>query len=110
MSLALITLFTFSKIAFNEYEDNKNRYRLAAMAGLILLSTSCVNKFLPEDLDSFDQDAGFTQLVYKPKLGRTTVYTDNYNTANSTLPLTFEITSITNKDGSPAPELTQSFR
>lgn len=90
----------------------KNKYDLRlviCLAGISFAGVSCMDQFIPDSLDAFDQDAGFTQLVYKPKLGRSNVFTDNYNSANSTLPMTFEITSITRKDGSPAPELTDNF-
>src|SRR5690606_26168372 len=53
--------------------------------------------------------AVFTQTLYRPQLGRTTVMSDNFNAGNSTLPFTFEITGIRRFDGSPAPELTQFF-
>jgi hypothetical protein len=79
------------------------------MAGTAMILTSCVQSFLPDKLDAFDRNVSFTQTIYRPALGRTTLFTNNFNFANSTLPLTFEITSITCADGSPAPELTDVF-
>src|SRR5690606_14435307 len=70
---------------------------------------SCVDHLLPESLDAFDPEATFTQTVYTPQLGRTTVMTNNFNGGNSTLPFTFEILNIKRFDGSDAPELTQYF-
>lgn|SRR5690606_6329005 len=75
----------------------------------VFTCVSCVDEFLPESLDAFDKEAVFTQTLYRPQLGRTTVMSDNFNAGNSTLPFTFEITGIRRFDGSPAPELTQFF-
>ena len=54
-------------------------------------------------------EVNFTQQLYKPVLGRTTLFSNNFQSGNSTLPLTFEITRIVKADGSPAPELTDVF-
>lgn len=73
------------------------------------LNTSCVEKFLPDVQEAFDREVNFTQQLYKPVLGRTTLFSNNFQSGNSTLPLTFEITRIVKADGSPAPELTDVF-
>lgn len=78
-------------------------------ATVFLTLASCVDNYLPEQLDSFDRDVNFTSQVYRPVLGRTTVFTDNFSSGNSTLPLTFTLENVTHADGSPAPELTQAF-
>lgn len=70
---------------------------------------SCMDKFLPESLDAFDPEANFTETVYRPNLGRNSLMTNNFAGGNSTLPFTFEITSIKRFDGSDAPELTDLF-
>lgn len=74
-----------------------------------MLNVSCIDKYVPEDLDAFDKDAAFTTTVYHPVLGRTNVISSNFSPGNSTQPLTFSVTSIIHKDGTPAPELTESF-
>ncbi len=71
--------------------------------------SGCVDRYLPEMLDSFDKDAGFTTLVYRPVLGRTTVFADNFSSGNSTMPISFTLVNVTKADGSPAPELTETF-
>ncbi|RYG45112.1 MAG: DUF5007 domain-containing protein [Chitinophagaceae bacterium] len=76
--------------------------------GIALAFVSC-SKNLPESLDAFDKESVFTQTLYSPQLGRTTLMTSNFNGGNSTLPFTFEIAGIRRFDGSPAPELTESF-
>lgn len=83
-------------------------YTHAIWVGIALTAVSCTDK-LPESLDAFDKESVFTQTLYRPQLGRTTVMTNNFNGGNSTLPFTFEITGITRFDGSPAPELTEFF-
>lgn len=74
-----------------------------------LMTTSCVNEFVPDELDAFDKDAMFSQTVYRPTLGRTTVFTDNFMAGNSTQPLTFTILDVRHADGTPAPELTTDY-
>lgn len=91
----------------------KNRYTkhfcLLGVGICALLNTSCMDKFLPEVQEAFDREVNFTQQLYKPVLGRTTQFSNNLQSGNSTLPLTFEITRIVKADGSPAPELTDVF-
>lgn len=74
-----------------------------------LLQQSCVDKFLPESLDAFDKDAGFTTTLYRPVLGRNNLLSSNFSAGNSTQPLTFAITRVVHKDGSDVPELTEEF-
>lgn len=82
---------------------------VALLSGMMILSVSCVNNFLPESRDAFDRDANFTTKIYRPKLGKNSLMGDNFLSGNATLPLTFEITRIVRVDGSPAPELTEFF-
>lgn len=76
---------------------------------LLLQTTSCVNDLLPEVQEAFDRETNYTQQLYRPVLGKTTLFSDNFQSGNSTLPFTFEITRIVKADGSPAPELTDIF-
>lgn len=76
---------------------------------LFLHITSCVNDLLPDVQEAFDRETNYTQQLYRPLLGRTTLFSNNFQPGNSTLPLTFEITRIIKADGSPAPELTDIF-
>ncbi|MCC2600275.1 DUF5007 domain-containing protein [Sphingobacterium sp. FBM7-1] len=76
---------------------------------ILVFSGSCVDHFLPESLDAFDPESVFTETVYRPQLGRTTLMSNNFNAGNSTLPFTFEILNVKRFDGSDAPELTQYF-
>lgn len=80
-----------------------------AVLSVAFLATGCVEDHLPEIADEFDKDAAFSTTVYRPKLGRTTVFTDNFNAGNSNQPLTFTLTDVRHADGSPAPELTELF-
>lgn len=92
--------------------EMKNKYiaiRHLLMLPLSLLVNSCVGEFLPDKLDAFDKDATFSQTTYRPTLGRTTVFTDNFNAGNSTQPLTFTLLNVRHADGTPAPELTTAY-
>ena len=82
---------------------------IALLFSCVLLSISCVDKYLPDSLDAFDRDVNFTTKLYRPQLGKNTLMSDNFSSGNSTLPLTFEISRIVRADGSPAPELTEYF-
>src|SRR5690606_21920369 len=77
---------------------------------LLLSITSCVDKFLPSDLDSLGNDSRYTQLEYSPVLGRNTLLDNNFNPGNASQPLTFKIITMRRSDGDPAPELTENFR
>ena len=88
----------------------KNNIYNAALSLLVpVLFNSCIDKYVPESLDAFDKDAAFTTTMYHPVLGRTNVISNNFSSGNSTQPLTFTLTNVTHKDGTPAPELTESF-
>ncbi len=71
--------------------------------------TSCINDLLPDVQDAFDRETNYTQQLYRPVLGRNTLFSNNFQPGNSTLPFTFEVTRIVKADGSPAPELTDIF-
>ncbi len=87
----------------------QNNVRAVMSLFFAVTFTSCVNHFVPDNLDAYDPDASFTTTVFRPVLGRTTLFSNAFNAGNSTLPMDFEITSITKADGSPAPELTDVF-
>lgn len=84
-------------------------FLLASFLLTAMVQTSCVKDFLPEEQDAFDKDAAFSTTIYKPTLGRTTVFTNNFNVGNSTIPLTFSILDVRHADGTPAPELTTNY-
>jgi len=66
-------------------------------------------KLLPTDRDYFNTEARFTQTLYKPVMGRTTVMSDNFDAQSSSQPLTFKIVNPRNSDGIIAPELIKPF-
>ncbi|SDD70460.1 protein of unknown function [Mucilaginibacter pineti] len=92
----------------------KYKYNLKAfsilLTGLALLisATGCL-KNLPQDRESIGTDTRFTQTVYAPVLGRNTLFSNNFFVGSSSQPLTFAIINMRNRDGSPAPELTETF-
>lgn len=44
---------------------------IALLFSCVLLSMSCVDKYLPDSLDAFDRDVNFTTKLYRPQLGKT---------------------------------------
>ena len=43
---------------------------IALLFSCVLLSISCVDKYLPDSLDAFDRDVNFTTKLYRPQLGK----------------------------------------
>lgn len=76
---------------------------------LEVMGVSCMDNFLPEEKDAFDRDVNFTTTLFTPTMGHTTFYTGIFSTAQSTLPLTCEITDMMHYDGTPAPELEEYY-
>ncbi|NGM62161.1 DUF5007 domain-containing protein [Sphingobacterium sp. SGG-5] len=74
----------------------------------VALAYSCKKNF-PQDLNAFSLDMNFTQKEYQPTLGRSTVYQGNFNSGESSLPLSFRISAVRTFDGKPAPELLKLF-
>lgn len=62
---------------------------------------------LPEDLDYLSDKANYTQRVFTPVLGRTTLYSNIFNGDNSTIPMTFQIENVRLRDGTPSSDLEQ---
>jgi len=86
---------------------NFYRFLLIVVSGVGILG--CQKKYLPTDQDAFDLTATFSTLVYRPTLGRTTLFTDNFKDVNSSKPLNFRMLNIRSYDGLPAPELQKPF-
>ena len=77
---------------------------IALLFSCVLISISCVDKYLPDSLGAFIRDVNYrTTKLYRPQLRKNTLMSDNFSSGNSTLPLTFEISRIVRADGSPAP-------
>ena len=81
---------------------------LVALAGMVFFISSCRKNF-PDDRDSIDPLATFTRTVYDPTLGRNTVFSNNFNAANSSQPLEFTMLNLRRYNDEPAPELTDSI-
>ena len=94
----------------------KNRRKICNKLGksgllcaMLLVNAGCVDKYLPDEKDAFDRNVAYTRTTFDPVMGHIVFYTDICNVANSTLPLTFEITDMMHNDGSPAPEWKSSI-
>ena len=85
----------------------KNRRKICNKLGksgllcaMLLVNAGCVDKYLPDEKDAFDRNVAYTRTTFDPVMGHIVFYTDICNVANSTLPLTFEITDMMHNDGS----------
>lgn len=80
---------------------------LAFLSGIVLLS-SC-KKNLPDARLSISNDSQYTQYIYQPVLGRNTLFSNNFQFANSSRPLDFKIVNMRTFSGEPAPEMTAFY-
>src|ERR1700712_2499339 len=74
----------------------------------ILVFASC-KKLLPQDRDTIGADSKYTQVLYEPILGRTTIFANNFYAGSTNYPATFKIVSPKRYDGSVATELDSLF-
>lgn len=81
--------------------------RLFVILSIILLCFAC-RKWAADDLDYLSSRAVYNQRVFSPILGRTTLYSQIFNTDNSTTPINFRILNVRyKKDGKPANDFDQ---
>ncbi|ACU59276.1 DUF5007 domain-containing protein [Chitinophaga pinensis] len=74
---------------------------------LLLLLFAC-RKWAADDLDFLSKRAVYNQKVFAPILGRTTLYSQIFNTDNSTTPISFRILNVRYKrDGKAASDFDQ---
>src|SRR6218665_159213 len=93
-----------------KFDINKvKKLHLFLALALVVRLYSC-KKNLPDDRLSLGGDSMFTQTVYQPVLGRTTVFAGNFNTASSSVPLDFKILNMRRFNGDDAPELKDYFQ
>lgn len=83
-----------------------NRFFLAALLVLVLVSVGSCKKNLPKQLDAIDPTATFLTTTFSPVLGRNYIARNPFSYGESTLPLEFEIVNMRRFNGEPAPELT----
>ncbi|MFY0255328.1 DUF5007 domain-containing protein [Chitinophaga sp. 30R24] len=78
---------------------------MLAMAVLLLGSAAC-RKWLPDSVDYLSPKAVYTQKLFNPILGRTTVFSRVFNTDNSSTPITFKIVNVRYRsNGQPTQDL-----
>jgi len=81
--------------------------RLSILLSLSLLFFAC-RKWAADDLDYLSGRAVYNQKVFSPILGRTTLYSQIFNTDVSTTPISFRILNVRyKKDGKPANDFEQ---
>lgn len=73
--------------------SQRSKYALFIAAGSLIILGAC-KKWLPEDLDYLSKQASYTQTTFNPIMGRTTLYSQIFNTDASTTPINFKITNV----------------
>lgn len=71
-----------------------SKNRLIASLVLLIIGLAGCKKWFPEDLDYLSPKAVYSQKLFNPILGRTTVYSMIFNSDNSTTPITFKIVNV----------------
>ncbi|RFM36249.1 DUF5007 domain-containing protein [Chitinophaga silvisoli] len=75
---------------------------------ILLLFISC-RKWAPDDLDYLSSRAVYNQTVFAPVMGRTTLYSQIFNTDNSSTPIQFKILNVRlKKTGEASTDLDQT--
>lgn len=75
---------------------------------ILLLFISC-RKWAPDDLDYLSARAVYNQTVFAPIMGRTTLYSQIFNTDNSSTPIQFKILNVRiKKTGEAVTDLDQT--
>jgi hypothetical protein len=59
-----------------------------------LIVLAACRKWAPDDLDFLSQRAVYNQTLFAPTLGRTTLYSQIFNTDNSSTPITFRMLNV----------------
>ncbi len=82
---------------------------IVLIPGFIISLTIACKKYLPEERETIGADSQFTNTVFQPILGRTTVFENNFYKGSTTYPVDFKIINPRRRNGDPAPELTDVF-
>lgn len=88
--------------------NSKILFNISLMAGAMMILIAC-KKNLPKDREYLASDSQFTQTVFQPVLGRSTIYNGVFNTGSSSLPIKFKIMNMRRFDGESAPELEEYY-
>jgi hypothetical protein len=70
------------------------KFRFTAAVVLLITGLAGCKKWFPEDLDYLSPKAVFTQKLFNPILGRTSVYSMIFNSDNSTTPISFKMVNV----------------
>lgn len=83
------------------------KYRFFIFLLTVVVMTGC-EKYLPEDREHISESSLFSQTVFEPVLGRTTLYTKVFTNPNmaTTYPVDFKIVNMRRFDGGNADEIT----
>jgi hypothetical protein len=73
---------------------------------LFIIGIAACRKWAPDDLDFLSKRAVFNQKIFIPTLGRTTLYSQTFNTDNSSTPIKFRMFNVRYKsNGQPSTDL-----
>ncbi|MBZ4191040.1 DUF5007 domain-containing protein [Niabella beijingensis] len=86
-----------------------NRFFLAGLLVLGLVSAESCKKLLPDDRNAIDPAATYLTTNFSPILGRNYIARGAFSFGESTLPMEFEVLNLRRFNGEPAPELTQDI-
>lgn len=87
---------------------NIKGYRLLAALLIIVAGIGC-KKYVPQERETVGYDSRFTQEVYEPILGRTTIFSNNFFRGSSTNPSSFKLINPRRRNGDEARELLDTF-
>jgi hypothetical protein len=86
--------------------QNTIKYKALILLTAVIAFSGCRKIFnLPEERDYLSTRADFTQKVFDPRLGRTTISTNIFNADNSSFPMKFEIVNPRFGDGRDASDM-----
>jgi hypothetical protein len=72
---------------------------------LIITGVAACRKWGPDDLDFLSTRAVYNQKIFAPILGRTFLYSQIFNTDNSSTPIRFRMLNVRYKNGQPSTDL-----
>jgi hypothetical protein len=87
----------------NHVMQNTMKYKAFVLIASVVAFSGCRKIFnLPDEKNYLSAQADYTQRQFPPILGRTNVFQNAFNSANSSFPITFQIQNTRKGDGTSA--------
>lgn len=84
-------------------------FKVMIGAAIFMLSAGCKKSYnLPDKKSYISSQADYSTKIFSPILGRTTEYTNIFNAANSTFPMTFALLNPRYGDGRDGSDIVAS--